>query len=310
MSDRFSPGDPPPEQPGQLVEDQGQSDETYCVGHPDRPTKLRCSRCDRPICGQCAIPASVGQHCPWCVAEARKSHPKVRTAMQASAPGVRAIIGLNVVAWVAQLIASFTATQQIDPVTLRFALIPPEIANGEWWRLITSMFLHATTGPFLLLHILFNCYILYIYGPEVEKVFGTRKFLTMYLAAGFLGSAFSYAFGPFIKVGLGASGAVFGMVGVLIAYLFSRRSSALVTEYLRSLVFFVGINLVFGFIVAGIDNFAHIGGLVAGLGLGFVYDLAQRRNAPVLEILATLALIGAGVVLVALRTASPAGILS
>lgn len=309
MSDRFAPGDPPPEQPGQLVEDQEQSEETYCHGHPDRPTKLRCSRCNRPICGQCAIPASVGQHCPWCVAEARKSRPKVRTALQVNAPGVRAILVINIAAWAVQLIATFMSFGYPDPFTARFALVPAAIADGEWWRLITPMFLHATLGPFFLLHILFNSYILYVYGPEVEKVFGTRNFLVMYLTAGFLGSAFSFALGPFFKLGVGASGAVFGMVGVLITYLYSRRDSALVMNYLRGLIFFVGINLVFGFAVRGIDNFAHIGGLVAGLALGLAYDLAQRRNVPALGVAATLALISGGIVLVALRTASPAGIL-
>lgn len=308
MSDRFGPGEPPPEQPGQLVEEPQESEEAYCHGHPDRPTKLRCSRCNRPICGQCAIPASVGQHCPWCVAEARKSRPKVRTALQVNAPGVRSILFLNIAAWIVQLVATFTSAGYPDPFTARLALVPPAIADGEWWRLITPMFLHATVGPFFLLHILFNCYILYVYGPQVEKVFGTRNFLVMYLTAGFLGSAASYAFGPFFKLGVGASGAVFGMVGVLIAYLYTRRDSALVTDYLRNLLFFVGINLVFGFMVTGIDNFAHVGGLVAGLVLGLAYDSAKRRSAPALGLAATAAVVGGGIVLVALRTASPGGI--
>ena len=79
----------PPESPGPLVDD---AEETFCYGHPDTPTKLRCSRCDRPICGRCAIPASVGQHCPECVAEGRKSQRKVRSTEVKTAPATVTII--------------------------------------------------------------------------------------------------------------------------------------------------------------------------------------------------------------------------
>src|ERR671915_1652945 len=73
-----------------------------CYLHPDTPTKLRCSRCDRPICGRCAIPASVGQHCPECVAEARRSAPRVKSALRATAPATFTILGINVVVFVIQ----------------------------------------------------------------------------------------------------------------------------------------------------------------------------------------------------------------
>ncbi|MDQ4028189.1 MAG: rhomboid family intramembrane serine protease, partial [Actinomycetota bacterium] len=75
----------PPGASGPALEE---SEETYCYGHPNTPTRLRCSRCERPICGRCAIPASVGQHCPECVAEARKTAPRVRSAVAAQAPAV------------------------------------------------------------------------------------------------------------------------------------------------------------------------------------------------------------------------------
>src|SRR5919108_206332 len=97
----------PPEQPTSTVPQgygpTGPSPETApeevtnCYGHPKVPTKLRCSRCDRPICGRCAIPATVGQHCPECVADARRSAPKVRSQMMSTAPAVMTILAVNVV---------------------------------------------------------------------------------------------------------------------------------------------------------------------------------------------------------------------
>ena len=263
-------------------------DTEYCYGHPKTPTKLHCSRCDRPICGRCAIPASVGQHCPECVAEARKSAPKVRSAMQATAPVVMTILVINVVVFVLQYV--------IPGFTENFAMFPGAIANGEYWRLITPVFMHSQGFIF---HIIMNCYILYSLGPNVEQAFGSGRFAVIYLAAGFMGNVLSFVMPP--NVGsLGASGAVFGVAGVLLIYLFRRRRSAFVAQYLRSIVFFIGINLAFGFLFPGIDNWAHIGGLIAGiiLGLGFDRDDALK---PVTTALSTLAVVAGGILLVLMR---------
>ena len=283
----------PPSDPsqGQVVDE---SEQLYCYGHPKTPTRLRCSRCERPICGRCAIPASVGQHCPECVAEARKSTPRVRT--RPTAPGVYAIIGINVAVWVLQIL--------VPGFTERFIDFPPLVADGEWWRLITSMFMHADGGSFFLFHILLNCYILYIYGPEVEQLYGTPTFIGMYLTAGLMGNAFSYVFGPFGVSSLGASGAVFGVVGILIAYLVRRRQSAALGNYLRGLLFFVGLNLVFGFTVSGINNWAHIGGLVGGLLLGGLMDRKRSRPSPVVASVSILLVALAAISMILWRTAS------
>ncbi len=285
---------PPPDPNQSQVIDE--SEQLYCYGHPRTPTRLRCSRCERPICGRCAIPASVGQHCPECVAQARKSAPKVRRALRANAPGVYSIIGINVVVWLTQLL--------VPGFTERFIDFPPLVADGEWWRLITSMFMHADGGSFFLFHILLNCYILYIYGPEVEQLYGTPTFLAMYLTAGLMGNAFSYVFGPFGSPSLGASGAVFGVVGILIAYLFKRRHSAALGDYLRGLLFFVGINLLFGFTVQGINNWAHIGGLVGGLALGGLMDRKRTKPSPLIASASILAVLIVGLSMILWRTAS------
>ena len=260
----------------------------YCYGHPKTPTKLHCSRCDRPICGRCAIPASVGQHCPECVAEARKSAPKVRSAMAATAPVVTTIIGINIVVFVLQYV--------IGGFTERFAMVPGAIEAGEYWRLITPVFMHSQG---FLLHIIMNSYILYALGPNVEQAFGSVRFIIMYLAAGFMGNVLSFVMPPDVG-SLGASGAVFGVAGVLLVYLFRRRRSAFVAQHLRSILFFIGINLAFGFLFPGIDNWAHIGGLIAGVILGAGFDREDALK-PMTSALATLVVLAGGAVLVMLK---------
>ncbi|MFP5299323.1 MAG: rhomboid family intramembrane serine protease [Actinomycetota bacterium] len=252
-----------------------QADIAYCYGHPDTPTKLRCSRCDKPICPRCAVPAAVGQHCVWCVAEARKSQPKVRTAMQANSPAVMTIIAIAIAVYVMEVLFG-------DDFVLRFAASPANIAyEGEYYRLITPIFLHAPLGtPFGILHILFNMYILRIYGPQVEEAFDSFRFVALFLVTGFTASAVSFAFGSCATLGLGASGAVFGIVGVLLALLYNRRDSTLVADYMKTLLMFIGINLLFGLSMKGVDNFAHIGGLVSGVLLGFGFDGGRAREVP------------------------------
>jgi membrane associated rhomboid family serine protease len=268
-----------------------QSEEVFCYRHPDTPTRLRCSRCDRPICGRCAAPASVGQHCPECLGEARRSAPKVRSVATATSPAVVGIIVANVIVYFIQLMAG-------DDFTNRFGMVPSQIQDGEWWRLFTSMFLHSPTSIF---HIVFNMMVLYVYGSNVEGAFGTTRFIALYVMAGFLGSATSFAFGPQLVIGVGASGAIFGIVGVLLVYLYRRRTSTFLGQYLRGLLFFIGLNLLLGFAIANIDVLAHIGGLLAGvaLGVGFDRGAATKAESPGGVQLATaLAVVGVGVLFV------------
>ena len=264
----------------------------FCYGHPDTPTGLRCTRCDRPICGRCAIPASVGQHCPECVAEARRTTRKVRTVAVARSPVTVAIIAVCVAFFVAQLF--------YPPLTRRLASFQPAIAQGQWWRLLTPMLLHA---PGTFLHILFNMYVLWIYGPDVEEAYGKIRYLAMFLIAGFTGSAASYALGPCPTLGVGASGAIFGIVGGLLVYLYNRRRSTFVASYLRGVTGLVAINLAIGFFLPGIDYLAHLGGLAGGmlLGLGFDRGVEGSRLSG-LQVGVAAAVVGLGVALVAYKT--------
>lgn len=282
----------PPGASGSALEE---SEETYCYGHPNTPTRLRCSRCERPICGRCAIPASVGQHCPECVAEARKTAPRVRSAVAAQAPAVVAILAINVGVFVLQ--------QLVPGLTRQFALMPGEIADGEWWRLFTPMVLHSSR----IFHILLNSLVLWIYGPHVERAFGTVRFVVLYLISGFIASVTSYAFGPVNIIGVGASGAIFGIAGVLLVYLYRRRSSTFVYAEMRNLGAFIGLNLVLGFVIPGIDYLAHLGGLLGGMALAVGFDRGDRRTSPALQMATAAVVIGAGVGLLMYRTSELGG---
>jgi len=137
--------------------------------------------------------------------------------------------------------------------------------NGEYYRLISSMFLHWG-----LIHFIFNMVSLYQLGPDVEQIFGNARMLIIYLAAGIFGGLATYFFGSANSASAGASGAIFGLVGALISY-FLLNPSAVSSQILPQLFIVTAINLVYGFSSPNIGNAAHIGGLVAGLAIGFVF---------------------------------------
>ena len=270
-----------------------EDEQLYCYGHPKTPTRLRCTRCDRPICGRCSIPASVGQHCPECVAEARKQTRKVRSTIRANAPAVTVIIALNIIVYV---------LQQLAPVTTdRFESMPFLIAQGEWWRLLTPMFLHH---PGFIFHILMNMYVLYIYGPNVEQAFGTFRFVVMYLICGFTGAAASYNLSHCAVPGVGASGAIFGIAGVLLVFLYKRRTSTFIADAYKGILVFIGLNIAIGFIIAGIDNWAHIGGLLGGVALGAGLDDPHGRVPAGRQATVAIAVVAVAIAAVAYRTAT------
>jgi rhomboid protease GluP len=181
------------------------------------------------------------------------------------------LLGINILVWLAMTAAGGSTN---TAVLIRFgAKANTLIANGEVWRLLTSMFLHIG-----LMHLFFNSYALYIFGIEVERLYGNTRFVIIYLLAGLWGSLISFVFGP--NLSAGASGAIFGLLGVMLA--FFRRHRELFGEAGRQRVInLLGIavlNLVLGFTVPGIDNLAHLGGLVSGAILGWLlapeYQLA------------------------------------
>lgn len=145
------------------------------------------------------------------------------------------------------------------------------LLRGETWRLFTSMFLHVG-----LMHLGFNAYALFIFGLEMERIYGPARYLIIYILSGLFGSLASFASKGPLVVSAGASGAIFGIIGMNLAYFLLHRNAFghFGRQRVTSTLFIIGINLVFGFTVPGIDNLAHIGGLIAGFVLG--YGLAPR----------------------------------
>lgn len=264
-----------------------------CYRHPYVETYVRCTRCGRPICPDCMISANVGHQCPECVNEGRKLQPTV-VIRERRPNGTYAIIAICVL--------MFLATQGGTDlfVLYRFgASYGPAVAAGEWWRLITPIFLHA--GIF---HIGFNMFALYLYGRLAEAAYGTARFVGLFVIAGFVGNVLSLSIHPF-SIGVGASGGVFGLLGSQLVYFFLRRSNPVGQRMLRGIAGIVLLNLVFGVAISGIDNWAHIGGLAAGAVIGFAADDAvagrSRRAAWWWSIGGMALVVAIGVVLVVVR---------
>jgi len=182
-----------------------------------------------------------------------------------------ALLGANVLVFLA---ATASGGTEDSEVLLDFgAMFGPLIASGEYWRLFSAMFLHVG-----LTHLFVNAFALFVFGPIVERAFGRTKFLTIYLLGGLTGSVASYLLNS-IAIGAGASGAVFAVVGGLGAFFVVQRDAlgSMGRRSLGGLLVLTGINLIFGLIMPGIDNWAHIGGLVGGVVLGMI--LAPRFQA-------------------------------
>ncbi len=180
----------------------------------------------------------------------------------AQAPATFGLIGLTGTVFLLQLFGE--ALFGFDAVLALGVKANKEILAGQLWRLVTPVFIHAG-----LLHLFVNMYSLFALGPAVEQFFGTPRMLALYLISGVSGVAFSLAFNPFRSVG--ASGAIFGLLGGLGAFLYQHRSvfGPAGGMQLRQLAFVAAINLLNSF-SPGIDLWGHVGGLVAGI-LGTAY---------------------------------------
>ncbi len=156
---------------------------------------------------------------------------------------------------------------------------PLVLQDGQWWRLFTSMFLHIG-----LMHLLFNGFALFQLGTLYESWTGSAKFTTLYLATGLAGSLASTLFHgqdtQTATFSAGASGAIFGLLGALIALLLKRRDrlAPQALSLLKQLAFWAGLNILLGFTSLSLDNAAHLGGLVSGMILGFVIEPRWERQ--------------------------------
>ena len=262
-----------------------------CYRHPDRATGIRCTRCERPICTECMIAAPVGFQCPECVAGAAAQTRQATTIAGGALIGrpmvTYTLIGINLAVFLVQF------TVGINAVAGDYGMWPVGIAvGGEWWRLVTAAFLH---GSFL--HIAFNMYVLFALGPTLERILGHSRYLILYVLAAIGGGVASYVFSDMRTVSVGASGAIFGLMGALVVA--GRRLRYDVTQVLVLL----GINVVIGFIASGVDWRAHLGGLVTGALVAAIMVLPSPRHRMAVQVGGILGLLGVMGVLVMWRTA-------
>ena len=236
------------------------------------------------------VSAPVGFQCPECVKAAQQVRPTpVRTPNSGfwnSLPVVtRTIIGLCIAVYSLSWL-----TGRLTFVEFNFGVAPLLVAVGEWWRLVTATFIHAN-----LMHILFNMYALLVLGSTLERVVGATRFAAIYFTAGLGGSVATLCFAPVNTISVGASGAIFGLMTATIVV--GRRLHVDTSQ----IMFWLGLNIVFGFIVPGIDWRAHLGGAVFGAIAAQIVTIRRGATTNTWRILGTILLIVLLVVAVLIR---------
>ncbi|MFF9772996.1 rhomboid family intramembrane serine protease [Streptomyces sp. NPDC013978] len=275
-----------------------------CYRHPDRETGIRCTRCERPICPECMVSASVGFQCPECVRNGSgtghapsASDPRTLAGGTVAADPrllTKILIGVNLLLFLVQQAIG-------DAFTERFALVGRAwdsdlgsiqgVAEGQWYRLVTSMFLHSGV-----MHIAFNMLSLWWIGGPLEAALGRARYLALYFASGLAGSALTYLLAAPNQLTLGASGAIFGLFGAT-AVLMRRLKYDM-----RPVIILLVINLVITFGWSGIAWQAHVGGLVGGVLIGYAMVHAPRERRALIQYGACVLVLLAVVVMTLLRT--------
>jgi membrane associated rhomboid family serine protease len=243
-----------------------------CYRHPNRETGVRCSNCGRPICPDCMTTTSVGMRCPECA----RQRTRVRTMRSTTDQPVvtYALIVICVVVFIGELAGGTGVGGGGIGSSKLFtdgALSKSGVADGDYWRLLTAGFLHASFT-----HILFNMLSLYILGSLLEPVAGHVRFALIYFVSLVCGSLGALVVNPDTAT-VGASGAIFGL---LTAAIFALRNRG-VNPMESGLVVWLGLNLVFTFAVPHISIGGHIGGLIGGAIAGILlFELPSAARVP------------------------------
>ncbi|MEV4758753.1 rhomboid family intramembrane serine protease [Micromonospora sp. NPDC049559] len=266
-----------------------------CYRHPGRETYVRCTRCERPICPDCMRDASVGHQCPECVTEGRRAQRPARTVFGGGTAGrqgyvTKALVALNVLAMLISIYSDRGGDSVIGgsgfgglagggtPITnwgsvLGLAMTPSGelegVATGDYYRLITAMFLH-----YGVIHLLMNMWALWVLGRTLEAALGPARFLALYLIAGIGGNVAAYVFSSPNTATAGASTAIFGLFAGL--FVIMRRLGRDTSAVIPVLV----VNLAFTFLAPGISIAGHLGGLVTGAAMSLLlaYAPPSRRT--------------------------------
>jgi len=264
-----------------------------CYRHPDRETGVSCSSCGRPICPDCMTPTPVGMRCPECASQrTRVVRNPTGTPGASATPATYALIAINVIVFLVEIAqgAGGLFNEQRSQFVVDFGLFGPFVAEGEWYRLVTAGFLHAS-----IIHIGFNMFLLLILGRLLEPALGTPRFLALYFASLLAGSFGALVVEP-NGLTIGASGAIFGLAGATFVIARGRGMDALAGE----IGFLIAFNLLFSFISPSISVGGHIGGLIGGALCALAIVAGEKgmfgRNRLPLEFLAMLAVAAVSVV--------------
>ena len=257
----------------------------YCYRHPDRETGVSCSECGRGICPDCMVFAPVGIRCPDHAGQGERAQRVARGVRRAGLSGTgglvtKALIAANVLVYMINLAQGASLSDNAGDLFLDWALIGQAelvpsgqligVAEGEWWRLITSVFLHGS-----LIHLAFNMLFLFWIGTPIEEAIGRARFLILYLVSGLAGSAGALLLTDPGDLTVGASGAIFGLLGAALVFE-TQRTFILGGSALTIIVLNLVITLLPG---TNISIGGHIGGLVGGALGGLALSRFGRSHA-------------------------------
>jgi membrane associated rhomboid family serine protease len=270
-----------------------------CYRHPGRETWIRCQRCERPICPDCMNEASVGFQCPDCVREGHRTTRQIQ-GRYGGAPSTNpalttmVLIGINVVVWLAVNLTGRYGSRLLELLQLSssgrcasdeapgswYPQAGEQVcgiiddgrwidgfATGAWWQPLTSAFTHVEVW-----HLGMNMLVLWFLGPQIEALLGRARFLALYLLSALGGSvAVLWLSGPSVTT-VGASGAIWGLLGALLILAWRTGSDV------RGVLVWIGINAAIPLVVPNISWQAHLGGLVVGAVLTAAMVFAPREQ--------------------------------
>jgi membrane associated rhomboid family serine protease len=294
-----------------------------CYRHPGREAYIKCQRCGRVICPDCMRDSAVGFQCPECVKEGARATRSGRTAYGGLRPtnaGITSmvIIGINLAVWLAILTTGGTASRLLDYLVLRpngLCDVPgrggfeipqtqcenlfgssaflPGVADGAYWQLITSAFTHLAVW-----HIGFNMLALWVLGPQLELAIGRTRFIALYLLSALAGSTLVYWASAEYGSTLGASGAVFGLMGALLVIAYKVKADT------SQILVWIGINVVLTFTFGSTISWqGHLGGLAGGIVIAVILAYAPRQRRTQVQVAGLLLLTVLLLVAIAARTA-------
>ncbi len=241
--------------------------EQTCYRHPDRETGVSCSNCGRPICTECMTSTPVGMRCPEC----SRQTTQVRTlsSLRPSPELTKVLIAISVIAFLAQSLGGAGLRTGGGEVYRQGVLFGPLVADGEWWRLLTGGFLHGG-----ILHLGLNMYALWFLGQLLEPALGRVQFALLYFVSLLGGSLGVMLLSPDAPT-VGASGAIFGLLGAALVFGRSRGMDVMASGLGPILL----INLAITFLIPNISIGGHLGGLAAGaLAAVVLTTLGERRR--------------------------------